>query len=100
MLSELDRPIRILPFLMKLGPAWFRRFMVNILPFKSVQKMKNIVDIMQKTSEDIVAQKRKAFADGEESVVNQIGGGKDIMSILCEFYQWSLWLNKMSMLIL
>lgn len=92
-LIDLDKHLRVLPYVMNIGPAWFRRFIIDILPSKPVQKMKGIIDIMQKTSEDIVAQKREALAAGEDSVVRQMGAGKDIMSILCEFLGCQICLN-------
>ena len=74
--------MRFLPYFMKLGPAWFRRQIVDILPSKSVQRLKDIIDTMERTSVDIVEKKRAAFLEGEEAVVKQLGMGKDIMSIL------------------
>ena len=77
--------MRYLPYLIKLGPAWFRRLVIDLLPSKRVQRVKDIIDTMEKTSIEIVEQKRRALREGEESVVRQLGMGKDIMSILCEF---------------
>jgi hypothetical protein len=31
-----------------IGPLWFRRFIVNILPIPAVQEVKHIVDTMHK----------------------------------------------------
>lgn len=73
----------ILPYLVKLGPAAFRRFVVERLPHKSVQRWKGMIDVMDRTSTDILTKKRAAVAQGDEAVLKQTGGGKDIMSILC-----------------
>lgn len=70
--------------LLTLGPAWFRRFLVEHAPFKAVQEMKEIVDIMHKTSVEILESKRKALEEGDEETERQIAKGKDILSILCE----------------
>lgn len=78
------------PFLEKLGPAAFRRFLVEISPSKSVQQVKGMVDIMERTSTDILANKRLALAEGDEAVLKQIGQGKDIMSILRMWYSLPL----------
>ncbi|KIJ63847.1 hypothetical protein HYDPIDRAFT_29197 [Hydnomerulius pinastri MD-312] len=76
-------PIRqFLPYLIKLGPASFRRFVVNNSPWKDVQEISRIVDIMDKTSIEVFEAKKKALAEGDEAVMQQVGQGKDIMSIL------------------
>ena len=46
--------------------------------------MKDIIDTMEKTSIDIVEEKRAALRRSDESTVKQVGMGKDIMSILCK----------------
>ena len=72
----------LLTTLVKLGPPKFRRFLVDLLPFKSVRRLRDIVDLMYKTSVEIFEEKKRALREGDEAVANQIGGGKDIMSIL------------------
>ncbi|KAF8150007.1 cytochrome P450 [Crassisporium funariophilum] len=72
----------IIPLVPKLGPAKFRRAMIDILPFKSLKAIRNIVDILHKTSVEIYESKKKALEKGEEAVSAQIGQGKDIISIL------------------
>ena len=57
----------------------------DIALFVPVQQMKYVVDTMHQTSVDIFEQKKAALRLGEESVVKQVGMGKDIMSILCEY---------------
>lgn len=39
---------------------------------------------MHTTSVDVYNQKKKALAAGDEAVVEQLGAGKDIMSVLSE----------------
>ncbi|KAG5653381.1 hypothetical protein H0H81_000768 [Sphagnurus paluster] len=74
--------VLLLTTLVKLGPPKFRRVMVELLPFKNVQKLKNMVDIMEKTSVDILEGKKNALQRGESAMMEQVGQGKDIMSIL------------------
>lgn len=71
-----------LPTLVKLGPPRFRRFMVNLLPFKNVRRLRDIVGIMHNTSVEILEEKRRALKEGDDAVAGQIGRGKDIISIL------------------
>lgn len=68
----------------KVGSPAFRRFVLKLLPFPDLQKLREIVDLMDKTSVDIFQSKKAAIEKGEEAVLAQIGRGKDIMSILCE----------------
>jgi hypothetical protein len=72
----------LLPTLVKLGPPRFRRFLVNLLPFKIIRRLRNTIDIMHNTSVEILQAKRRALQEGDEAVEKQIGRGRDIMSIL------------------
>ena len=56
--------------------------LVDAVPSRRVQRVKNIVRTMRKRSEEIVAEKRAALRKGDESTVRQVDEGKDIMSIL------------------
>jgi hypothetical protein len=73
--------------LVKLGPPNFRKFIVDILPFENVRRLRNIVDIIHNTSVEILEAKKRALKEGGEAVANQVGGGKDIMSILCMYFR-------------
>ena len=64
------------PLLTKLGPAWFRRWLVDRLPLAPVQQLKNVVDVLHNTSVRIIAEK-KALLESDE-----VKAGKDIISIL------------------
>jgi hypothetical protein len=70
----------------KLGPPKFCRFLVNLLPFKNIRQLRDIVDVMHNTSVDILESKRRALKEGGEAVAMQIGRGKDIISILSTFF--------------
>ncbi|KAF7970683.1 hypothetical protein HWV62_23282 [Athelia sp. TMB] len=73
---------RMLPFLVKLGPPSLRRFFCQMIPSADVQKLREVVDIMWDTSVRIVDDKKAALEKGDEAVMEQVGRGKDIMSIL------------------
>ncbi|KAI0789222.1 cytochrome P450 [Abortiporus biennis] len=66
----------------KLGPASFRRRLVEIIPHPLIQKIKDIVDTMKLHSTKIFDGKKKALKAGDEAVVEQISQGKDVMSVL------------------
>ncbi|RDX47197.1 cytochrome P450 [Lentinus brumalis] len=64
------------PLLTRLGPTWFRRWLVERIPFKQVRDLKHVVDVLYDTSARIIEDKKAALEKGEIAV------GKDIISIL------------------
>ncbi|KAI0917649.1 hypothetical protein AcW1_010348 [Taiwanofungus camphoratus] len=70
------------PLVCKLGPAWFRRMLLDMIPWPQLQRLKDIVDTMSDKSTEIFLSKKRALQRGDESVLRQVGEGKDIMSIL------------------
>ncbi|KAG0706187.1 cytochrome P450 [Suillus ampliporus] len=73
---------QFLPFLIHVGPPNFRRFIVNIFPWKALKEISGIIDVMDKTSAKVFEEKKRAVLEGNEASLHQIGQGKDIMSIL------------------
>jgi hypothetical protein len=83
-ISTLINIRQFLPYAMKCGPAWFRRLIfLDLSPLKRLRQMRDIVDVMEETSEQVFNSKKEAFLRGDEAVLNQVGKGKDILSILC-----------------
>ncbi|KAF7794414.1 hypothetical protein EIP86_005548 [Pleurotus ostreatoroseus] len=74
--------IMVIPQLVKIGPASFRRRLVELFPDPNVRAMKKIVDTMEARAKEILEDKRAALRAGDEALMQQIGEGKDIMSIL------------------
>jgi len=73
------------PFLSKLGPASFRRKLVEWTPNRAVQKVKNMSDVMHDTAVGILRQKRKEIArEVEDAGDSFLSRPKDIISILRE----------------
>ncbi|KAF8896618.1 cytochrome P450 [Infundibulicybe gibba] len=72
----------ILPWAVKLGNPRFRRFVVNLLPWKVLHELREMIDVIHDTSTEILESKKRALAEGDEAVAQQIGRGKDIISIL------------------
>ncbi|KAI0350849.1 cytochrome P450 [Trametes cingulata] len=64
------------PFLTRLGPAWLRRRIVDLVPSADIQKLKDAADVLYKTSVRIIEEKKLALQKGEYAA------GKDIMSVL------------------
>ncbi|EPQ53107.1 cytochrome P450 [Gloeophyllum trabeum ATCC 11539] len=72
----------LLPYLMKIGPPRFRRFLVEKVSNQKVQSLKEKIDIMEKTSKHIYQTKVEVLAKGDEALSKQVGEGRDIMSLL------------------
>ena len=67
------------PILTSLGPAWFRRLTVDLLPIPQVQQLKHVVDVLHDTSVQIIGEKKAALEQGK------VYKDKDIISILRRF---------------
>lgn len=77
---------QFLPFGMKFGTPDIWRRILEYTPLQSVQKLKYITDTMHQRSKDIFYAKKAALEAGEDAVLQQVGEGKDIMSILRECF--------------
>lgn len=75
---------RVLPYLVKLGSPSLRRRIVDLVPFKSLQTVKSIIDVLDSNARRIVAKKLATVRRGDEA-----GDGKDILSRLGPFSGYS-----------
>ena len=75
----------MLPMLKKLGPPRFRRWLLDMVPMQQVQRVKEIVDILDQNTREIFFGKRAALEAGDAAVKEQVANGNDIMSILCKW---------------
>ena len=66
---------------LELGPAKLRRFLVRMVPWPKLQRLRKMVDIMDKTTLDVYNAKKTALQD--DSISQHVGKGRDIMTILC-----------------
>ena len=71
-----------MPLVVKLGPARFRRFLLDCLPIKSIQRMKTVSDLMHQRSLEIYNEKKAAMERGDQETLISVGEGKDMLSIL------------------
>ncbi|KAI5892471.1 cytochrome P450 [Schizophyllum commune H4-8] len=74
--------VYILPHVYNLGPAWFRRAVVNLIPSPTMHALRDMTDVMWNTCNDIYSQKVAALQAGDAEAAKQVGGGKDILSLL------------------
>ncbi|KAF8212671.1 cytochrome P450 [Mycena galopus ATCC 62051] len=73
---------QMIPWAVKLGPAWARRFIVSVTPLEHVTLLKHFSDVLWNTANEVLTSKQDSLAKGDAAVAEQIGQGKDIMSIL------------------
>ncbi|KAF8896762.1 cytochrome p450 [Gymnopilus junonius] len=67
--------------LSKIGTPGFRKAIINVVPWKDLHSFRSVVDIMQRTSLDILTQKKRALVEGDKTF-RQVGQEKDVMGIL------------------
>jgi len=59
---------------------------MDLLPWKNLHKMRDMVDVLTNTSIEIYEEKKKALEKGDETVTKQIDNGNNIMSILSAYH--------------
>uniref|UniRef100_D8Q919 Cytochrome P450 n=1 Tax=Schizophyllum commune (strain H4-8 / FGSC 9210) TaxID=578458 RepID=D8Q919_SCHCM len=74
--------VYVIPKVYNIGPAWFRRAVVNMIPLRDVRIIRDGIDLMWRTSNEIYAQKKAALAAGDDAVAKQVGNERDILSLL------------------
>ena len=72
------------PYVLKFGSPSFRRWVLdNLVPIAKIQRLKNLSDTINAEAAQVVAQRRLALEIGEGAILQEVGVGKDIMSVLC-----------------
>ena len=59
---------------------------MNLLPWKNLHDLRDVVDVLNNTAIEIFEKKKKALDEGDKAVTQQVGKGKDIMSILSAYH--------------
>ncbi|KAG6861366.1 hypothetical protein C0995_001099 [Termitomyces sp. Mi166 len=72
----------LLPILVKIGSPRFRRWCVDHFPSKKLRDMRDMVDTWDRTTNEILEEKKRALMEGDEALATQIGQAKDLLSIL------------------
>ncbi|TFK29213.1 cytochrome P450 [Coprinopsis marcescibilis] len=81
--SKLNIPRFLLyPYVKDLGSPKFRRLVVDALPWNDLHAVRDMIDVMEATSIEIYQRKKRALEQGDEALREQIGQGKDAISIL------------------
>ncbi len=76
----------------KFGPPRLRRIFASLFPDRNIQKLKRIIDSIEDRSKEILEAKKGAIlVEGDDEVLKmEVGEGKDIMSILREYFCFNL----------
>ena len=72
MLLELGVHIQLGLPVTKVGPAWFRRYMLESIPSDPLQIMKDIINVMDVNSTQVIRDKQRDLARREEKVSDQV----------------------------
>jgi hypothetical protein len=80
--TKLGPLLSFLPVVAKLGTAPFRRSVVELIPSKTVQAVKDLIDVIDYYGHKILQARKAAIALGEEVLSESVGNGKDIMTLL------------------
>ncbi|KAJ7812624.1 cytochrome P450 [Mycena olivaceomarginata] len=67
---------------MRTLPVWLQRALARLTPVPRVQKVRRIVETLQRNSEALYAAKKVALSSGDAEVAVQVGAGKDVLSVL------------------
>jgi hypothetical protein len=76
----------LLPTLNKIGTPAFRQRVMDILPWKDLHDVRDFINTMDETAVEIIDSKKKAIQAGDDSIAQQVGRGKDIISALSTFH--------------
>ncbi|KAJ6530058.1 cytochrome P450 [Mycena vulgaris] len=63
-------------------PVWLQHFLAHITPIPRVQKVRKIVETLQKNSETLYEKKKHTLLEGDAEEEAQVGSGNDVMSVL------------------
>jgi len=67
---------------LSIGTPEFRGKLVDLVPNKRLHRLRDIVNEMYITNLNVFEDKKRALKEGDEKVLQQIGRGRDIVSVL------------------
>jgi len=82
-----------LPIISKIGSPRFRRYLLDLLPSRALHELRDIIDVLETTAVEIYEAKQKALAEGDREAELKVSEGKDIMSILGQFWKFYGWFD-------
>jgi hypothetical protein len=72
-----------MPTLYKIGPAWFRRAVIERVPSKAIKQLLSIVDTQHQQAMQIFGQKKAALACSQRKG-NLVTADKDVITLMRE----------------
>lgn len=75
-----------IPLFEAIVPASWRRTVAELIPVPPLKRIMHIVDTLGTRSTEIFQAKKKALLAGDEALKEQVGEGKDLISVLCAFF--------------
>ncbi|KAI0764528.1 cytochrome P450 [Trametes elegans] len=72
----------LLPWVRRTFPAWLLGAAVAVLPWPALRKMREISESVHKTSQQALKRKMDLLRRGDEAILQEVGEGKDLMSVL------------------
>ncbi|KAJ7703987.1 cytochrome P450 [Mycena rosella] len=72
----------LVPTVMKIGMPSFRRWVLNMLPSKTLHHVRDMIDLMDHTAQEILKGKKAALLSGDCESQEKMETGTDILSIL------------------
>ncbi|RXW17125.1 hypothetical protein EST38_g8730 [Candolleomyces aberdarensis] len=72
----------LLPTLNKIGTPAFRKWVMDIVPWKNLHDVRDLINTMNETAVDIIESKKRAIKAGDDSIAQQVGRGKDVITTL------------------
>ncbi|KAJ6495099.1 cytochrome P450 [Mycena sanguinolenta] len=72
----------LLPTIVKIGTPGFRRWLLDISPWKSLHRLRDMSYLMENTAKKILKGKKAALQGGDLETQEHVDTGTDIMSIL------------------
>lgn len=85
----------IFPVAAKFDCPRLKRFVVDHIPWRRVQRIARLIDIMHNTSIEIIKAKRDALNSNDPAVVAEMMEKKDIITILSTYDYYSTHLRKL-----
>lgn len=76
----------VLPVVAGMGTPGFWKIIIDHIPLEVLQSARHFVLEMDRSSKEIYEEKKRALAEGDETLTKQVAGGKDLISLLSKFY--------------
>ncbi|KAI0270683.1 cytochrome P450 [Gloeopeniophorella convolvens] len=74
----------VFPYIYKIFPSWLLKPAGRLLPWKKLNHLMDLAEIMNSSARRIYETKKKLLEQGDGATVEQIEGGKDILSVLMQ----------------